>query len=64
MVAWLIAIHGEQATENWCRGVVSNFARPPQGNDRAQIEAVASGAAQYGRNLPVAVKTMDRAGWQ
>jgi iron(III) transport system substrate-binding protein len=46
LVAWLIAIHGEQKVEQWCRGVVANFARPPQGNDRAQIEAVASGAAQ------------------
>ena len=46
LVAWLIAIYGERETEKWCRGVVANFARPPQGNDRAQIEAIASGAAQ------------------
>jgi iron(III) transport system substrate-binding protein len=44
-VAWLIAIQGEQATEKWCRGLGANFARPPQGNDRAQIEAVAAGQA-------------------
>lgn len=44
--AWLIAINGEQATEKWCRGLVANFARSPQGNDSAQIEAVASGQAQ------------------
>lgn len=45
-VAWLIAKHGEKETEKWCRGVVANFSRSPQGNDRAQIEAVASGAAK------------------
>ncbi len=46
MVAWLIAINGEAATEKWCRGLVANFARSPQGGDRDQIEAVASGQAQ------------------
>ncbi len=45
LVAGLIAVLGEQATEQWCRQVVANFARPSQGNDRAQIEAVASGLA-------------------
>jgi iron(III) transport system substrate-binding protein len=45
LVAWLIAIHGEATVEKWCRGLVANFARSPQGNDRAQIEAVASGKA-------------------
>ena len=45
LVASLIAVHGEAETEAWCRGLVANFARPPQGNDRAQIEAAASGIA-------------------
>ena len=45
LVAWLIAALGEAKTEEWCRGLVANFARKPQGNDRAQIEAVASGLA-------------------
>ncbi|WP_013322826.1 Fe(3+) ABC transporter substrate-binding protein [Gloeothece verrucosa] len=44
-VAWLIATRGEAAAEKWCRGFVANFARPPQGNDKGQIEAVAAGAA-------------------
>jgi iron(III) transport system substrate-binding protein len=44
-VAWLIDTRGEAATEKWCRGLVANFARPPQGNDKAQIEAVAAGVA-------------------
>ncbi len=45
LVAGLIEVLGEQATEGWCKGLVANFARPPQGNDRAQIEAAASGLA-------------------
>lgn len=45
MVASLIEVHGEQATEEWCRGMVANFARPPEGGDRDQIEAVAAGLA-------------------
>ncbi|TAD85580.1 MAG: extracellular solute-binding protein, partial [Sphingomonadales bacterium] len=28
----------------WAKGVVANFARPPQGNDMSNIEAVAAGA--------------------
>lgn len=43
--AWLIAIRGEAGAEKWCRGLVANFARPPQGNDKGQIEAVAAGVA-------------------
>ncbi|GBF79094.1 Fe(3+) ABC transporter substrate-binding protein [Aphanothece sacrum] len=45
LTAWMIAVNGQAATEKWCRGLVANFARPPQGNDTAQIEAVASGLA-------------------
>ena len=48
LVAGLIATLGEEATEKWCRDVVRNFARSPKGNDRAQIEAVASGLADIG----------------
>lgn len=43
LVAGLIEVHGEEATEEWCRNLVANFARPPEGNDRAQIEAAAAG---------------------
>ncbi|MDJ0633147.1 MAG: Fe(3+) ABC transporter substrate-binding protein [Xenococcaceae cyanobacterium MO_188.B29] len=45
LVAGLIEVHGEEATEQWCRDLVANFARPPEGNDRAQIEAAAAGIA-------------------
>jgi iron(III) transport system substrate-binding protein len=34
---------GEAQTEQWARGVVANFARPPRGGDTDQIKAVASG---------------------
>ncbi len=34
---------GTQATEDWARGVVANFARTPRGGDTDQIKAVATG---------------------
>ncbi|BAU63503.1 iron transport protein [Stanieria sp. NIES-3757] len=43
LVASLINTHGEQKTEEWCRGIVANMARPPQGGDTDQIEAIAAG---------------------
>ena len=45
LVAGLIEVLGEEATEQWCKDLVANFARPPEGNDRAQIEAAAAGIA-------------------
>jgi iron(III) transport system substrate-binding protein len=41
--AALIETLGVEAAEAWAEGVVSNFARDPQGNDTAQIEAAAAG---------------------
>ncbi|WP_199245153.1 Fe(3+) ABC transporter substrate-binding protein [[Phormidium] sp. ETS-05] len=43
LVASLIAVHGAQKTEQWARGLMANFARPPEGNDTAQITACAAG---------------------
>lgn len=43
LVASLLAHHGESETLAWARGLVSNFARPPQGGDRDQVRAVAAG---------------------
>lgn len=43
LVGSLIAAHGEEATEDWVRGFVANFAREPQANDTAQIRAAAAG---------------------
>lgn len=39
----MIAADGEQAVEQWCRGLVTNLAREPEGGDKDQIRAVAAG---------------------
>jgi iron(III) transport system substrate-binding protein len=39
----IMAANGEQAAEAWARGVVANFARPPQGGDVPQIQAIPTG---------------------
>jgi iron(III) transport system substrate-binding protein len=44
LISAMIAKHGASATEKWCRGLVQNFARSPQGGDTDQIKAVAAGA--------------------
>jgi iron(III) transport system substrate-binding protein len=43
LVASLIEHHGTTEAETWGRGLVANFARPPEGNDTAQVRAVAVG---------------------
>ena len=43
LLASLIAHNGEAVAEAWASGVVANFRRPPQGNDTAQLKAVAAG---------------------
>lgn len=43
LVAAKIVEKGAEATEEWVQGLVANFAREPEGNDTAQIQAVASG---------------------
>ena len=43
LVASMIAAHGEIEAENWALSVVANFARRPQGNDRAQVKAIFQG---------------------
>ncbi|MEQ8965727.1 MAG: Fe(3+) ABC transporter substrate-binding protein [Azospirillaceae bacterium] len=43
LLASMIAAHGAEAAEEWAAGVVDHFARPPAGNDRAQIRGVAAG---------------------
>jgi iron(III) transport system substrate-binding protein len=39
----IIAANGPEAAEAWARGIAANLARPPQGGDRPQFEAVAAG---------------------
>lgn len=43
LVGSVLAANGPEATEAWARGVVANFARPPQGGDRPQFQAIPSG---------------------
>lgn len=43
LLASMIAAKGVTAAEQWAQGLVANFARPPNGGDRDQIKAVASG---------------------
>lgn len=43
LLASLIAHKGELKAEEWAKGVVANFARPPKGGDTDQIKAVAAG---------------------
>ena len=48
LIASLIEIHGMSDAEGWAKGFVRNFARPPEGNDTAQIKAVAAGIGDIG----------------
>lgn len=43
LVASMIESRGYEATKQWAEGLVSNFAREPEGGDIQQIEAVAAG---------------------
>ena len=43
LLSSIIEAHGEEAAEDWAKGVVANFAREPQGGDTDQIRAVAAG---------------------
>ncbi|GGC05048.1 iron deficiency-induced protein A [Oxalicibacterium flavum] len=43
LVGSLIERNGEKAAEEWAKGMVANFARPPRGGDTDQIKGVATG---------------------
>ncbi|MDY6936031.1 MAG: Fe(3+) ABC transporter substrate-binding protein [Cyanobacteriota bacterium] len=45
LVGGILAEKGPEATEEWAKGLVANFARPPEGNDVGQVKAVADGVA-------------------
>ena len=45
LVGSLIEAHGEKGAAAWCKGIVANMARKPQGGDRDQIKGVAAGEA-------------------
>jgi iron(III) transport system substrate-binding protein len=42
----MIAAVGPDKAEQWAKGVVANFARPPRGGDTDQLKAVAAGECQ------------------
>ena len=48
LMASIIAAHGEVKAEEWAKGLVSNLARRPQGNDRAQVKAIYEGQCEIG----------------
>lgn len=43
LMASIMVANGEQGAEAWARGVAQNMARPPQGGDTPQFQAVAAG---------------------
>ena len=43
LLASIVESLGEEAAEEWARGIVENFARDPQGGDTDQVRAVAAG---------------------
>jgi iron(III) transport system substrate-binding protein len=43
LVGSILEANGPKKTEEWVRGFVANFARLPEGNDTAQIKALAAG---------------------
>lgn len=43
IMASVIAAHGERKAEEWAKKMVRNFAKRPQGNDRAQVKAIYEG---------------------
>ena len=45
LVASFLDINGEDDTRTWIEGLVANFARNPEGNDRDQAKAVMAGIA-------------------
>ena len=75
LMASLIEANGIEEAEAWALGVVSNFARNPQGNDTAQLRAVSSGECEItvantyyigrlmGSNKPADQKTIEGLGF-
>jgi iron(III) transport system substrate-binding protein len=43
LVGSMLETYGPDATEQWARGLVANFARRPQGGDADQLKAIAAG---------------------
>lgn len=43
LLSAVIENHGEEAAAEWAKGVVANFARPPEGGDTDQLRGLVSG---------------------
>ena len=43
IMASVLAEYGKEKAEEWARNLVSNFAKRPQGNDRAQVKSIYEG---------------------
>lgn len=43
LLASFIQENGEDAAKEWATGILNNFARTPEGNDRDQVKAIAAG---------------------
>ena len=43
LMSSIIAAHGENKAIKWAKGLVSNLAKKPQGNDRSQVKSIFSG---------------------
>lgn len=43
LLASFVALNGKAEATNWAKGVVDNFGREPQGNDRDQAKAIVAG---------------------
>ncbi|MDY0323782.1 MAG: extracellular solute-binding protein, partial [Candidatus Carbobacillus sp.] len=43
LLASFIALHGRDQAKAWAEGIVTNFARQPEGNDRDQMKALVQG---------------------
>ncbi|MEM8812456.1 MAG: Fe(3+) ABC transporter substrate-binding protein [Pseudomonadota bacterium] len=75
ILAAIIEHAGEEAAEDWARGVVANFARDPQGGDTDQLRGIVSGECDismsntyyFGRAIRKSVKgvsdSLDMFGW-
>ncbi len=46
IMASVLAALGEEESENWAKGMVENFSRRPQGNDRTQVKAIYEGECE------------------
>jgi iron(III) transport system substrate-binding protein len=47
LVGAILDLLGKEKSEAWVKGLVNNFARKPEGNDTAQLKALAAGQGEF-----------------